>query len=202
MMNTFDDLCMPFPLFRGPVAHAAVDDGGSCEICKQPASVRFSGACYKCFRNGGVEHTVDTELGMVRVEDAKEGLTHGLPLSDPSLLSDYGLVPHPVDPNFPDERWFHVRINPEFLLELVRTPTYLAWQGERWQFCCKRPCVFLGRLPAETLSDSGDSVVDAIAVWFRSPNWDSVAGHNYGSLTYYTFQCPACSSFRYHEDMD
>ncbi|WP_425572471.1 CbrC family protein [Novipirellula caenicola] len=193
---------MPFPLFLAPVAHAAVDDAGSCEMCGRPASVRFSGACYKCFRNGGVEHTVDTEFGMVRVEDAQKGLTHGIPLSDPSILSDYELIPHPVDPKFPEETWFHVRIETEFLLELVRTPTYLAWQGEHWQFCCRRPCVFLGRLPATAVSPAAESPSAHIAAWFRCPDWSSVAHHDYGSLTYYGFRCAECNAFRYHEDTD
>jgi hypothetical protein len=50
---------------------------------------------------------------LVRPEDAERGMTHGIPLSDPGQLAEYELVPHPVDPSFPDERWYGVKIDIE-----------------------------------------------------------------------------------------
>ena len=173
-METFDDLGIPFPLFRGPVAHASVDSAGPCEICGATTTIRFCNACYACFRSGKVDNTVDTALGMVRLEDARNGLTHGIPMNDPSRFGDYELVPHPVDPNFPDETWYSFRIDSKHLLELVRTPTYHTWQGEYWQFCCKQPCVFLGSLPAGALPDEHPAI-EAIANWIKTANWDAIA---------------------------
>lgn len=169
-IRTFDRLGMPFPLFRAPVSHACIDKAGSCEVCGGTASIRFEGACYQCFRSADVDNVVDTELGMVRMEDAKNGVTHGIPLGDPSELPGYELVPHSADATFPDEQRFHVRVDSELLLELLRTPKYHTWQGECWQFCC--PCVFLGSLPAGALSSDGGADLDAITAWFRSPRWD------------------------------
>ena len=200
-METFDDLGMPFPLFRAPVSHAATDPAGICDVCGDSSPIRFSEACYNCLRAGKVDTTLDTELGMVRVEDALNGLTHGLPLGNPPVLGDHELVPHPVDPNFPDQTWYHVRIDSEHLLEMLRSPNYHTWQGDNWQFCCKRPCAFLGSLPAGALAES-KSPADAIADWFRSPNWDAVGNNAFGSLTYYVFQCVSCGGLRHHEDCD
>ena len=200
-METFDDLGMPFPLFLAPASHASTGPAVTCVTCGASASVRFCDACYDCFRSGKAENTIDTELGMVRVEDAVLGRTHGLPLGDPPVLGDYELIAQPVDPNFPDEKWYHVRIDSEHLLEITRTPCYHSWQGERWQFCCKRPCAFLGSLPAGALPGSAFPS-DAIANWFQSPNWDSIGNNDFGSLTYYVFQCVACGGLRFHEDCD
>jgi hypothetical protein len=200
-MKTFDDLGMPFPLFRGPVAHACVDPAGDCKVCGKPAELRFFEACYECLRSGSVDHSMDSELGMVRVQDAESGLTYGLPLGIPQL-GNYELVPWPVDPDFPDERWYHVRIDSEYLRELLRTPKYHTWQGAYWKFCCKRPCIFLGSLPAEAFPNSPKSTPEDIAKWFGSPDWGAIANGRFGSWTYYGFQCPVCGSFRYHEDVD
>jgi uncharacterized protein CbrC (UPF0167 family) len=139
---------------------------------------------------------------MVRAKDAIKGLTHGIPLSSPSQFGEYDLVPHRVDPHFPDERWYSVRIASEYLVELVRTPKYHTWQGESWRFCCQRPCVFLGSLPELAFRVSDEPVLDAIVAWLRTPDWDAIAKGRFGSLTYYVFQCPACNSLRYHKDMD
>jgi uncharacterized protein CbrC (UPF0167 family) len=193
---------MPFPLFRAPAALACVDNSGFCKSCGGSATVRFSGTCYVCFRKGEAHQVIGTELGMVRPEDAKVGLTHGIPLNDPTDLEGYELVPHPIDPDFPDESWFHVRIASELLLELTRTPAYLTWQGEHWQFCCKRPSMFLGSVPDHVLSRNAPSIREAIADWFRCPRWDSIVRSDYSSITYHVFQCPNCNSFRYHEDID
>ena len=196
-METFDDLGIPFPLFRGPAAHACTDPAGNCNVCGVSAPIRFFEACYNCLRAGKVNNTLDTELGMIRVEDAEKGLTHGLPLSNPPVVGEYELVPHPVDPNLPDQNWFHIRIDSEYLLELLRSPIYHTWQGDNWQFCCQRPCAFLGSLPAGALSNT-----DSIANWFRSPDWVAVRNRDFGSLTYYVFQCVTCGAFRHHEDCD
>ena len=112
-MNTFDDLQRPFPLFKAPVVHAALDGPGNCTRCNQHAGTRFHDACYDCFRTGEIDSVIDTERGMVTRDDAAAGRTHGIPLNDPSVLAGYQLTQHPVDPRFPDDRWYHVRIDSE-----------------------------------------------------------------------------------------
>jgi hypothetical protein len=201
-MQTFDDLGLPFPLFRAPISHAAIDPPGACLICGQEAAVRFRRACYQCFRGGKVDHAIDTELGMVRRIDAAKGLTYGIPLGSPGQLADYDLVPHPVDPHFPDERWYSVRVASEYLVELIRTPKYHTWQGESWRFCCRRPCLFLGSLPELAFRAADKPLFEAMAAWLQAPDWDSIAKEKFGCSIYYVFQCPVCNSLRYHQDID
>jgi hypothetical protein len=119
-----------------------------CVHCKAPVPFpQLPGeplrACHGCVRAGRVAFTQDTELGMVNWQCAREGLTHGVPgLRHP----DFELVPLPVEEGFEDEgQWMRARVDSLHLLELVRTPSYKTWQGERWLFCCQRPMRFLGR---------------------------------------------------------
>ena len=90
--------------------------------------------CYKCLRNGKAALTKDTELGMVSLEQAFEGVTHGLPYVE---KSDFELVPK-------SDGWVGARVPQEYLFELLRTPSYLTWQGEKWLFCCQKPMIYLG----------------------------------------------------------
>src|SRR5262249_55278095 len=92
--------------------------------------------CYTCLRAGKGAITTDTEFGMVSWEQAFQGITHRVP---GLRSSDFQLWP--IDP---DEDWYAVRVPQEHLVELLRTPTYGTWQGERWLFCCKRPMTYLG----------------------------------------------------------
>jgi uncharacterized protein CbrC (UPF0167 family) len=91
-------------------------------------------ACYSCLRAGKAAITKDTELGMVSWEQAFEGVTHGVPGLN---RTDFEMVPTESD-------WIGARLPRESMYELLRTPNYLTIQGERWQFCCKTPMVFIG----------------------------------------------------------
>ena len=201
-MQFFADLKMPFPLFLAPIADAWVDPPGVCNACGGKSLIRFRLACYDCFRAGKADHVLDTELGMVRDEDAQNGWTHGLPLSNPNQLPDYELIPHPIDPAFPDETWYHVRVAADYLFELLRTPSYHTWQGERWLFCCQRPCVFVGSLPSELISREAMSITDSISELLRAPNWASQVRRDSGSHLYYVFRCPICDRIKFHDDND
>ncbi len=201
-MNTFDDLGMPFPLYQGPVAHASVDSAGCCIVCDAESPIRFYEACYNCFRSGKADHVIDTEFGIVRVEDAAIGMTHGVPRNDPAEVEGYELIPHPIDANFPNDKWYHVRIASDYLFELLRTPAYNTWQGESWRFCCQKPCVFVGSVPAGLLPDTDLPTVDSISMWLRSPDWESTLSNDFGPLTYHVFRCSICGTIRYHEDVD
>jgi hypothetical protein len=200
-MDTFDDLHLPFALFKAPLAHASIERGGKCTRCNLPSSCRFCGLCYSCFRNGPIDWARDTELGFITAELANSGMTHGLPLNDPSSIQQYKLTPHPIDPNFPDQIWFHFHVDADLLKELLRTPTYHTWQGDRWLFCCSRPMVFRGSLPADLFHASASGIERGIRVFLESPAWERTAG-SHGSHTLYAFTCGSCGNLRYHEDFD
>ena len=149
-MPTFTDIGLDFPLFQGLVEDAILEEPGVCSRCAATAPLLLAKKCYDCFRASG--HKMNTEYGMVRPEDARAGVTHGVPL-DPKRLPDLPLVAHPIDPAFPDEHWYSVKCDPQDLEELTRTPKYHTWQGEQWLFCCGKPAVFAGTLNSRSLAD-------------------------------------------------
>jgi hypothetical protein len=201
-MQTFDDLRLPFELFKAPIAHAVIDADGDCAHCNCAAALRFHELCYSCFRNGFSDAAIDTELGMVAQELAEMGMTHGLPLSNPSEYEDYGTTAHPVDPKFPDETWFHIHVPSKWLRELLRTPRYHTWQGERWLFCCHHPMVFRGSIPAELLDKSQSGIVIQMSRFLADPRWQDTVRAGRSSHTYYAFSCGDCGRLRYHDDCD
>ena len=146
---------------------------------------------------------------MVRRDDVDNGMTHGIPLSGPEDLAGYELVPHPVDPNFPDEKWFSVKVDRAELRELTRTPNYHSWQGERWLFCCGRACVFLGELALADLDSlatkKGRSVSEATACVFGASSDESpelLERIKNQSISTYSFRCRSCGRLRAVWDMD
>ena len=145
---------------------------------------------------------MDTEFGMVTLEEADQGRTHGIPLKDPSDLKDYSLTAHPVDPNFPDQHWYHVHFEKADLHELLRTPKYHTWQGERWLFCCKRPMIFRGSIPSSVLGAGLEPSEEAILAFLTNPDWEETVSGNQGSHTVYAFTCSSCGALRTHEDCD
>ncbi|MCA9185048.1 MAG: CbrC family protein [Pirellulaceae bacterium] len=201
-MDTFDDTQRPFPLFKAPIAHAALDGPGECVRCGKHVGTRFQDACYDCFRTGELDTVMDTEFGMVTRDDATAGRTHGIPLNDPSALNGYTLTQHPIDPRFPDDRWYHVHIDPGHLAELLRTPKYHTWQGETWLFCCQRPMVFRGSLPADIFTDDPDLLPSEIEKFLDAPDWKQTVEDGHGSHTYYVFTCSVCGALRHHDDCD
>lgn len=190
---TFDDFDMPFPLWKAPVENAIAERDAPCRHCRKTAAWTFDGACYACLRAGKRNKAIDSELGMVRPEDADDGLTHGLPLDDPSALAGWELVRVEAD-----EPWYRVRVDPRELHELLRTPRFHSWQGSTWLFCCKKACVFVGDLPREARN------VDAIAKAFDTPD-DSeelLERIEDESVCTYAFRCRACGRLRAYYDMD
>lgn len=202
-MHTFDDLRLPFELFKAPIAHASIDAEGECTHCSSVASLRFHNLCYSCFRNGFSDAAIDTELGMVTRELAEAGMTHGLPLTNPSAFAHYGTTAHPIDKNFPDETWFHIHVSAKWLHELLRTPGYHTWQGEKWLFCCQRPMVFRGSLPADMLEKS-EFEIDELEMrrFLEHPRGLETVSARRSSHTYYVFSCSECGRLRYHDDCD
>jgi len=200
-MDTFDDAQRPFPFFKAPISHAVVDGPGHCIRCATHADIRFHDACYDCFRSGEIDTVMDTEFGMATREDALLGRTHGVPLNDPSRIPGYHLTQHPIDPRFPNDRWYHVHVDSDYLLDLLRTPKYHTWQGESWLFCCQRPMVFRGSLPSDIFSSSSDQLSSDITAFLDAPDWKKTEGEH-GSHTYYVFTCAVCGAVRYNDDCD
>ena len=149
--------------------------------------------CYTCLRAGKAAMTKDTELGMISWEQAFEGVTHGIPgLS----RSDFEMVPKEDD-------WVGARLPQEVMFELLHTPGYNSIQGERWQFCCRRPMVFIGEWTREEFSrraPDGDG-----QRFFREIVQDIVPGlweERLHDLTgVYVFRCPSCERLTAHWDI-
>lgn len=164
-------------------------EDGSCRHCQ--AAVPFPNlgddelkACYSCLRSGKAAITKDTELGMVSWEQAFVGVTHGLPGLN---RTDFELVPKEDD-------WVGARLPQAMMFELLRTPTYNSIQGERWQFCCRQPMVFVGEWTREEFArrdPDGDC-----RRYFEEVVQDTVPGlwedrlHDITGV--YVFRCPSC----------
>lgn len=171
---------------------------GNCYSCS--AGIRFplnpeieTRICYGCLRSGSAFITQDTALGMISWEQARTGITHGLP----GLRSaDFELVPLQDD-------WIGAKVPVEWMLELLRTPTYLTIQGENWQFCCARPMVYLGawsRDEFQRRAPDGDG-----AAYFRSIVQDDIQGlwedQLHDETGVYVFICPECKRKTAHWDL-
>jgi uncharacterized protein CbrC (UPF0167 family) len=173
-------------------------EDGPCRQCQ--AAVPFPAirdgeikACYSCLRSGKAAITKDTELGMVSWEQAFEGVTHGIPGLD---RSDFEMVPKEDD-------WVGARLPQEVMFELLRTPTYNSIQGECWQFCCRRPMVFIGEWGRDEFArraPDGDG-----QRYFEDVVQDSGPGLWEGKLDdiigVYVFRCPACERVTAHWDI-
>jgi uncharacterized protein CbrC (UPF0167 family) len=153
--------------------------------------------CDDCLRAGKAAMTKDTEFGLVACDQAFQGVTHGVP----GLQTDQFEVV-PIDPG---EDCSGVRVPSEHLWELLRTPGFHSWQGERWLFCCRRPMIFLGgwcsvmkllrpadpRAFFEGLIDPDDGPVDRV--------WEGVGS---GDVCLYVYRCPSCGRHRATWDTD
>jgi uncharacterized protein CbrC (UPF0167 family) len=133
---------------------------------------------------------------MVAWEEAAEGLTHGVPGLE---RSDFELVPSEEDPE-----WIRARVPTELLFELLRTPGYVTWQGEEWQFCCGRPGIYLGEWKEDEFHKRAPDG-DGLAL-FRQVDLEGLDGELWGSLGGiggpYVFRCPVCRRLSGHWDMD
>ena len=146
--------------------------------------------CFSCLRDGKAAITTDTELGMVSFEQAVEGLTHGRP---GLATTGYELVESDGD-------WVRARLDSDIMYELLRTPNFLTWQGERWMFCCGRPMVYTDRwLQRRFLDEAGEEGAEAlferlVDMPYPPPwDWDQPAADDYGV---YMFRCDSCGTRR------
>ena len=149
--------------------------------------------CYECLRSGRASITSDTELGMVSWEQSLTGVTHGIPgLNN----SDFEMVPT-------DSEWVGARLDLSHINEILRTPNFSTWQGERWLFCCKQPMVYNGSwshddFDSHSTDGDGRSFFLRVVEDAQPEMWDT----NYGDCTsYYAFQCNKCHAVRVNWDM-
>lgn len=153
-------------------------------------------ACYRCVRDGRAAFTQDTEFGMVRPEDAARGLTHGVP----------GLDAPSYETIQDEEGWSQVKVSSDRLTDLVRTPGFTSWQGERWLFCCGGPMAYVGEWMQDDFSlnaEGGDGRTLFAAMCAGSEwsgwTWDGLPTA-FGVI--YTFRCQACGDRRAYWDCD
>lgn len=172
--------------------------GASCRKCQTVVPFPDLGegeikVCYTCLRSGKAAITKDTELGMISWEQAFAGVTHGVPGLD---RTDFELVPLEDD-------WVGAKLPQEAMFELLRTPTFSSIQGERWQFCCRRPMVLAGEWGREEFgrrAPDGDG-----RRYFEEVVQDPVPGlwedqlHDITGV--YVFCCPSCERVTAYWDM-
>ena len=125
------------------------------------------------------------------------GITNGVP----GLTTDQFEVV-PIDQ---DEGWYGVSVPGEHLWELLRTPGFHSWQGERWLFCCRQPMSYLGgwRNAVERLRPEDPS---AFYESLFGPD-DEGRGWGYepfelGNASLYVYRCRACGRCRATYDRD
>lgn len=171
---------------------------GNCHACG--AGIKFPPipeerilCCYTCLRTGRAAITKDTMFGMISFDQVVEGLTHGVPKLK---RSDFDVVKT-------DSGWDRVRLPKEMMLELVRTPTYATIQGECWQFCCRRPMVFIGTwsradFAARAPDSNGQNFFKEVVQDVVPGLWEDQLHDETGV---YVFRCPTCGRLTGHWDL-
>jgi uncharacterized protein CbrC (UPF0167 family) len=172
--------------------------GRVCETCENRLEFPDLGrsavlTCYACLRAGRAAMTKDTELGMIRHEEALRGVTHGVPGLD---RADFELVPK-------GDGWVGVRLPPPVMLELLRTPGYPTIQGERWLFCCTAPMIYVGQWSRQKFSEmapdgNGRAFFDLVVRDVIDGLWEDKLHDKTGI---YVFRCAGCHKYSAHWDM-
>ena len=149
--------------------------------------------CYACLRAGKAALTKDTELGMISWDQAFEGITHG----SPGLKrTDFELVPG-------EGGWVAAKLSQDMMFELLRTPDYINIQGDRWQFCCSRPMVFVGQWNRDDFvrhapDHDGHRFFQQIVQHIVPGLWEDKLHDDTGI---YVFRCPNCQRKTAHWDL-
>ncbi|NLS91903.1 MAG: CbrC family protein [Planctomycetaceae bacterium] len=163
-----------------------------------PASVvdrKEPKTCYQCLRAGKVALTKDTEFGMVSWDQAFSGVTNGIPGLQQDQFESVMINA--------EEDWVGVKLPQDIMFELLRTPKYRTWQGERWLFCCRYPMTYLGEWHHDQFNQrasdgNGESLYYAALEDVPDDTWDSL-GH---AVNAYVFECKQCGRLRAHWDFD
>ncbi len=154
--------------------------------------------CYAALRAGRAAISKDTEYGMITWESAQCGLTEGPPGGGRSRQSSRA----PLSALCEDRAG--TKLDPEVMLELLRTPTYISWQGERWLFEGRTPGVFIGcwdaaDFAAHAGSQSAEDLFFAVVGSSERWLWSALGA---GRISVYVFRMPGSGDLRAHWDMD
>jgi len=123
---------------------------------------------------------------MVSWEQAFTGVTHGVP---GLRHKDFEVV------RVGDTDWYAAKLPQEMLFELIRTPTYSTIQGEQWEFCCKRPMIYVGRWTQDDFNlnapdGNGRAYFDQIVQHAVDGLWEDEL-HDVTGI--YLFRCSLCN---------
>jgi len=88
-------------------------------------------------------------------------------------------------------------------MELLRMPTYVSIQGDRWQFCCRRPMIFIGTWDNDDFARNapdgdGRRLFDEIVSDPLTELWDD-ALHDITGI--YVFRCSECRKLKSYWDI-
>ncbi|QDG53545.1 CbrC family protein [Persicimonas caeni] len=153
---------------------------------------------YEALRAGGAALTKDTEFGMITWENAENGVTHGVPWIDPDRVEDVDIVEL-------EEGWHAARLDPDDMWELLRTPSFVSWQGEFWLFSGGHPMVYVGAwtrvefcMHAE--DGKGEALFNEVVEDLPERDlWPELEPD--GSVAAYVFRCPETGRLRASWDM-
>ena len=152
---------------------------------------------------------------MVTPAHALLGRTHGHPYPPGAFAATAWAdmqTGHPTLAGWPtddanDEGWRAAVVPSTVLVELVRSPTYITWQGDEWLFHCGRVMRYGGRWGrADFESAAGGEVPSAFAMGAAGvPDdvWETLGrGADDSAVSVYMFDCIACGAHRGHWDID
>ncbi len=176
--------------------------GVPCRVCEtvvdlpdRVAAKKEPKTCYHCLRAGKAALTKATEFGLVSWDQAFSGVTNGVP----------GLRQDQFEPVVLDaeENWLGVKLPQEIMFELLRTPTYGTWQGERWLFCCRNPMTYVGEWQRRQFNDNaadgnGEQLYYSVVEGVPTDSWDALGQR----IAVYVFACKQCGRRRAHWDAD
>lgn len=195
----------------GRLTPVPADDGvDECVHCHEPVvlgdDLLESHGCWSCLRAGRWAATMDTEAGMVTPVHALRGRTHGR--LSPSTLADAEptLAGWPVT-GADASGWRRAIVPTPVLIELVRTPNYVTWQGEQWLFHCRRPMRYLGlwgKVDFTAAAPDDDGSAHALRTADLPEDvWEHLSERpGESSILTYMFECPTCGAHRGHWDVD
>jgi uncharacterized protein CbrC (UPF0167 family) len=135
---------------------------------------------------------------MITWENAENGVTHGVPWIEPDRVEDVDIVEI-------DEGWHAARLDPDDMWELLRTPSFVSWQGEFWLFSGGHPMVYVGAwtrvefcMHAE--DGKGEALFNEIVEDLPERDlWPELEPD--GSVAAYVFRCPETGRLRASWDM-
>ena len=150
-------------------------------------------ACYDCLRAGRAAIAKETEFGLATWRQAFEGVTYGAP----GLRTDQ----FEVVLLYPQDDWYGARVPSEHLWELLRTPCFRTWRGEKWLFCCRRPMSYVGDRP-QPADELAPDALEAFRGILSDPGGRGPERFQWRRPSHYVFRCPTCGRCRATYDSD